>query len=202
MSELMLSVGLAHKFETACNRNRLTLADVDKLCEGDTLARVRDFLKDGAASLVQAAAAVFTIAVDDKRSAKELLVAGKYDWVGDYARQFVEGKKFRLAEVAGEVDLVLVEFQQDPTSEEVLAEFARQDLERPTEEDALRFGEKFPDEQKKYPLVFLHEPWQDPGSDRRVLVLRYDGSERELRYRWFDDRWHRNDRFVARRPRK
>lgn len=143
---------------------------------------------NSAATLVQAEAAIFTIATGDKRSAKELLAAGKYDWVDDYARQFVEGKKFPLASKAEDVDLVLVEFGHDPESEEVLAEFKRQGLERPIAEDALRFGEKFPDEQKKYPLVFLHEPWQDPFGDHVVLVLFYDGSKRRLFYYWFDNR--------------
>src|SRR3989344_8887645 len=89
------------------------------------------WLKNSTTTLVQAATAVFTFAVGDKRSAKELLAAGNYDWVGDYARQFVEGKKFRLEGKAEEVDIVLVEFDHNPTSEEVLAEFGKQGLERP-----------------------------------------------------------------------
>jgi len=202
MSEFLLDVGLAQKLKQAFGRNGWDLAEIDKLCEGDTLARVRAYLKNGVATLVQAATAVFTFAAGDKRSAKELLAAGKYDWIGDYARQFVEGKKFRLAGKPEEVDMVLVEFDHDPTSDEVLAEFARQGLERPTGEDALRFGEKYPDEQKKYPIVFLHEPWQDPDGSRSVLVLSWDDRGRELGCSWFDGRWVRDCRFAARRPRK
>ncbi len=202
MSEFLLDVGLAQKLKQAFGRNGWDLAEIDKLCEGDTLARVRTFLKNGTAALVQAATAVFTFATGDKRSAKELLAAGKYDWVGDYARQFVEGKKFRLADKPEEIDMVLVEFDHDPTSDEVLAEFKQQGLERPTEEDALRFGEKYPDEQKKYPIVFLHEPWQDPDGDRLVLVLSWCDRGRRLRFSWFGNGWGRNDRVAARRPRK
>jgi len=202
MSELVLSVGLAQKIETACNRNNLTLADVDKLCEGDTLGRFKVWLKNGGAALVQATAAVFTFAIGDKRSAKELLAAGNYDWVGNYARQFVEGKKFRLASKPEGVDMVLVEFDHDPTSDEVLEEFAKQGLERPAEEDALRFGEKFSEEQKKYPIVFLHEPWQDPDGRRDVLVLHFLGRKRGLNAYWFDYGWDRHCRFAARRPRR
>jgi hypothetical protein len=44
MSELVLPVGLAHKLETAFNRNRYTLGEVDKLCEGDKLAQFRKVL--------------------------------------------------------------------------------------------------------------------------------------------------------------
>ena len=41
MSDMVLGVGLAHKFETACNRNNVTLADVDRMCGGDMLAQFR-----------------------------------------------------------------------------------------------------------------------------------------------------------------
>ncbi|MDP3645911.1 MAG: hypothetical protein Q8R25_02390 [bacterium] len=44
MSDIVLGVGLAHKLETACSRNDVTLADVDKMCEGDTLAQFRQVL--------------------------------------------------------------------------------------------------------------------------------------------------------------
>ncbi len=202
MSEFLLDVGLAQKLKQAFGRNGWDLEEIDKLCEGDTLARVRACLKNGTATLVQAATAVFTFVIGDKRSAKELLAAGKYDWVGDYARQFVEGKKFRLADKPEEVDMVLVEFNHDPTSDEVLAEFARQGLERPTEEDALRFGEKYPDEQKKYPIVFLHEPWRGSHGGLDVLVLRWGDRGRKLYCSWFGRRWRRDYRFAARRPRK
>jgi hypothetical protein len=145
---------------------------------------------------------VFTIIVGDRRSAAELLAIGNYDWIGNYARQFVEGKQLRLAEATEEVDLVLVEFDHDLTSEAVLAKFRELGLVRPTEEDALRFGAKFPAEQTKYPLVFLHPSVMGP--DGRLSVLALSGSEergRGLRFAWSGGRWSRGERFVARRPR-
>src|SRR5262245_55879158 len=98
-------------------------------------------------------AAVFTVVTGDSCSAMELLDAGHYHQVSNPAHLFVRGRRFRLSTVVREVDLVLIEFQHDLRSEEVLAEFSRRGLERPTEEDALLFGEKFPDEQRKYELV-------------------------------------------------
>ena len=44
MSELELSLGLARKLEKAFGRNNWTLADVDRLCQGDTLAQHRKVL--------------------------------------------------------------------------------------------------------------------------------------------------------------
>lgn len=43
--------------------------------------------------------------------------------------------------------------------------------------------------------------WQDPNGNHNVLVLNYNDSKRKLNYNWFDNRWNRNYRFVARRPR-
>ena len=83
-----------------------------------------------------------------------------------------------------EREIVLVKFQHDPTSEEVLAEFERRGLERPTTEDALVFGVTYPDEQRKRLVVFLHEPVRAYGH-RHVLVLHGLARERYLSLSWF-----------------
>jgi hypothetical protein len=144
----------------------------------------------------------FTLATGDGRSATQLLAAGNFDYVGDYARKFVEGDSFPISTDKDEFDIEYVEFDYDPTSEQVLAEFERRGLARPHPEDALRFGEKYPGEQKKGPIVFLHEPWLDPDGSRGVLCLHQGGAERGLGMGWFDDRWLRGCRFPARRLRK
>lgn len=55
-------------------------------------------------------------------------------------------------------------------------------LERPTYEHGLRFAEqhgKTTTSTKKPLVIFLHEPWQGPGRDRRVMCL-----GRRPGYRW------------------
>jgi hypothetical protein len=144
----------------------------------------------------------FTLSTGDGRDGKTLLAAGRFDFVGDYARKFAEGKEFPIATSKDEFDIEYVEFDYDLTSLQVLAEFERRGLARPQPEDALRFGEKYPDEQKKGPIMFLHEPWLDPRGDRRVLCLDRIGARRYLDMGWFDRQWDRDYRFAARRPRK
>ena len=62
------------------------------------------------------------------------------------------------------------------TSEGVLAEFVHCGLERPTYEEALTFGIMYPEEQRKCPIIFLHEPVEIPqakndAGNYGVLVL-------------------------------
>ena len=143
--------------------------------------------------------AVFTVAFGDGQSGKELLEAGRYDWVGEHARTFAESNEFPVSRDPGTADLELIEFDLDFTSPEVLTEFARLKLERPTAEDALRFAKRFPEEQRRRPIAFLHEPWLDPFEGRDVLVLRGDKRGRGLALYWYDDRWYRGVLFAARR---
>ena len=146
----------------------------------------------------------FVFLVGDGRTKEQMLAAGRYDWVGNVAGVFIASPQFRWATAPEEVDIELVEFDNDLTSEQVLAEFAKRGLEEPTEEDALRFGEKYPDVQNDFPIVFLHKAnlWRDPHGYLDVLVLRRHGAQRVLDCCWFDYRWRRYSRFAARRLRK
>ena len=142
---------------------------------------------------------LFSVTFGDGRPGSELLKAGGFNWIGEHARTFAESKGFPVSRDQGTAELELVELELDLTSQDVLAEFARLELERPTAEDALRFGERFPEEQRKRPIAFLHEPWVDPFGGREVLVLRGDKRERGLALYWYDDRWYRGVLFAARR---
>jgi len=75
------------------------------------------------------------------------------------------------------------------TSRQVLAEFARRGLERPTYEDALQFGIQYPERQRKDFIVFPHKSVR--GSDRRgyVLVLGGDADSRILYFIWCGGKW-------------
>ena len=135
---------------------------------------------------------VFSITCGGERTSA-LVKRGKYDWtdgaIGD--------ELFPIApHEPEEREIVLVKFQHDPTSEEVLAEFERRGLERPTTEDALVFGVTYPDEQRKRLVVFLHEPVRVRGH-RFVLVLHGLAGGRYLCLGWFDDGWRRSYGFAA-----
>lgn len=123
----------------------------------------------------------------DGVKASELVKRGKYDWVND----LITDKLFPIEKHASVSRTIeLVEFDHDPSSEEVLAEFRSRGLKRPSYEDALVFGIVYPEEQRKHPVVFLHEPVVAVGS-RFVLVLREDAGYRYLLLHWFGHGWLR-----------
>lgn len=105
-------------------------------------------------------------------TALELVQLGTYGWHSD----LITDNLFPLSphEPVSRI-IELIEFDHDPKTEEVLSDLARCGLERPTYEDALNTGAQRPEQQRKRPIVFLHEPVfaskllvDSPG---RVLVL-------------------------------
>lgn len=127
--------------------------------------------------------------------ASELVKRGKYDWVNDS----ITDKLFPIEKHTPVSRVIeLVKFNHNPTSEEVLAEFERLGLERPTCEDAFIFGIAYPEEQRKHPVVFLHETVR-VGGGRCVLVLRERDHGRDLDLHWFDRGWRRFCVFAAAR---
>ena len=128
----------------------------------------------------------FQITLAGDATASELVLRGQYDWHNNW----ITDERFPIqSHEPIPRTIELVEFDHDPTSEEVLADFARRGLERPTHEDALCFGIQHPEEQRKHPIVFLHEPVLSPGVVRDVLVLRGIVGDRELHLCLFGGWW-------------
>jgi hypothetical protein len=95
-----------------------------------------------------------------------------------------------------EVAFEYVHMDRDASIDEVLAEMDRKGLRPALYEELLGFAEKYPDEQRKYPIVAL-------GSETYVVGYRYvaylwsvDGG-RCLDLGWVDDDWHDGCRFLA-----
>ena len=124
----------------------------------------------------------YRITTGDGRSTEELVVAGEYA----YAHSCVTSDNFPTGHFGGkrEREIVLLEFDHEVTSEEVIAEAALLGLERPVYEDALYFGVECPDVQRERSVVFLHDPW-----------FGFFG-RRELGLEGFDDCWSGNHRFA------
>lgn len=151
---------------------------------------------------------IYILTTGDGRTADQLAAAGKYGWVTSLAELCVDNmlhcETFRLVPKTpkAKVVLELVEFQHEPTGEEVLAEFARQGLERPTREDALYFGEQYPEVQRKFAIAFLHQAWgTSGGSGPWAFTLDYHVRRgRGLTCGWFGrGGWEDVRRFAARR---
>jgi hypothetical protein len=158
----------------------------------------------------KSAANVFSITCEGSYKTSELVAQGKYDWSDNR----ITDERFPIQPHAPVQRVIeLIKFDHDPSSEEVLEEFERRGLERPTYEDALYFGIQHPDEQRKHHIVFLHEPvlgqypiltlhetFQDHDSIRLVFVLREAPGRRYLELDPYVSRWSRRYVFAAVRP--
>jgi len=169
--------------------------DLEKVC--DVLQIIKDkknFAEILLSKIAEKIGYVFKIVCQGSYTASELIRRGKYNWVNDQ----ITDERFPIAEHAPTPRKIeLVEFDYDPTSEEVLKDFRRRGLKRPTYEDGLYLGIQHPEEQKKRPIVFLHEPVQGSDGSLRVLVLHGRSGERRLRLGWFYGGWGRGYVFAG-----
>ena len=140
------------------------------------------------------AGCIYRITAADGRSTEELVAAGTYD----YAHSCLSSENFPARHWGGRRvrEILLLEFDHDVTSEEVLTEAVRLGLEQPMYEDALYFGIEYPEVQRERPVVFLHDPWVGFFGRRDVLCLWSNAGRRELGLEGFDDPWSRNYRFA------
>lgn len=116
----------------------------------------------------------------------ELVRSGRYDWVNPSITDELFPIETR-APVSRTIELI--RFNHYPHSGEVLVEFARRGLERPTYEDALTFGVEHPEEQMKSPIVFLCEPVRADGRLNVIVLRREEEDERYLDLFQFNTRW-------------
>jgi hypothetical protein len=129
----------------------------------------------------------YRITIGDGRSTEDLVAAGAYA----YAHSCLTSENFPARHLGGRRarDVVLLEFDQELTSEDAIAEARRLGLERPTYEDALYFGLEHPDVQRERSVVFLHDPWFGYFGRRDVVCLWTNAGRRELGLEDFDDGW-------------
>ena len=150
-------------------------------------------IADALAEVIQQTKNIFRFIVGQHKTTEEAVKAGNYDW----ANNNVNSRNFPLRpRPVGQKTIEFVEFDHDSISEEAIEKARKRGLERPTYEDALDFGEQYPEEQRKHPIVFLHEPWQSPGGSLLVLVLVNYSSKRNLNLHWFSYRWNRTFVFA------
>lgn len=135
-----------------------------------------------------------TITCHGNATAEQLVAQGEYNGFND----LITNERFRIVphdSVSRQIELI--QFDHDVTSGEVISELERRGLERPSYEDCLCFGIQHPDEQRSYPIVFLHEPVQVPVGLPHVLVLGGGAGSRGLYLGWFVHDWPRHYVFGA-----
>ncbi|MEK7384088.1 MAG: hypothetical protein AAB262_12495 [Elusimicrobiota bacterium] len=95
-----------------------------------------------------------------------------------------------------EVAFEYVHMDRDASTDEVLAEMDRKGLRPALYEELLGFAEKYPDEQRKFPIVALGSE-ADVSCLRHVAFLWDDDDGRHLDLIWVDGDWDGDCRFLA-----
>ncbi len=94
-------------------------------------------------------------------------------------------------------DAVPVSFNREIGSDEAVREMDQMGLRPATMLELLAFGAKFPDIQRKFPIVELASSWVAPGGYRCVGVLdRWSDRRKVFLADWAYD-WHAASRFLA-----
>jgi hypothetical protein len=143
--------------------------------------------------LIQREKNTFYLKPSRHQTTEDAIKAGKYDKVNE----FINSQNFPLRfQTAKKRKIEFLEFNFDPTSDQVISEAHRRGLKRPCYEDALDFGEQYPDIQRDHPIAFLHVPWQDQYGGLAVMVLYGDNKERGIGLNYFHIRWFQSYLFA------
>lgn len=136
----------------------------------------------------------FAVTVNRDLSLADMIAAGQYDWLdsGITAERFpVSGSG------ASEVEIVLVHFGRDMSTDAVLKELDVRGYRPAKIEELLALGAAQPELQRQYPIIALASVWRDPRGYRRVAYLDGTGAERYLRLHWYVHGWRDVCRFAA-----
>jgi len=123
-----------------------------------------------------------------------MIQAGNYNWINSD----ITDKHFPV-KGSGKVELnpELIHYGKLISSDEIIQDLDQRGLRPATLAELLAFGEKYPDEQRKYPIVALGSVWQHWGGNRYVACLGCFESERELNLHYCGGDWFENYRFLA-----
>ena len=140
---------------------------------------------------------VFRLTVDYSQLLEHMIITGRYDWTNDD----ITAKRFpTVGEGTIEFEARYFHFNRNISSENAVKEIERADKDNPwvpaRNEHILAFGETFPDEQRKFPIVGLGSVAKVRGH-RYVLGLGRNDSDRGLYLLWWYDDWYPNCRFLA-----
>lgn len=134
-----------------------------------------------------------TLTVNYDISLGTMIAAGNYDWVDDN----IIGKHFPISENGkAEVLVELVHFDRTISTDDATLELARRGLRPATLAELLAYGAKFPEDQRKFPIVALGTG-AVMGGKRHVAVLYRFGVKRYLSLGWAGSDWDDFCRFLA-----
>ena len=142
----------------------------------------------------QASFPSYTVTVNHDQTVKQLIKAGKYDWINDDITDInfpsdEEGK--------AQLEIFLLSFNRHISSEDAIEKIDKQGLRPATLKELLGLGSQHPDLQRKNPIVALGSTWRFPRGYLYVLVLYRNGSRRRLDLTWFEGGWSSRWRFAV-----
>ncbi len=192
MSELMLDVGQANELKMAFRRHGYSEAEVKKLGEGNFLRGVLGLLR-GEYQLTPIAQAVRnTITVVSDLVLQQRIANGKYGWINSNINE----KRFpHDVTTVGEWEYDLYHPNCDISSEDAKSRAEVDGFIVAKAEHLLSFGESFPEEQRKYPIIALGSVCEVDGG-RRVLALWDGDGRRDLRLYCWSAGWDSRCRFL------
>ncbi len=170
--------------------------DIEEVCRIlQVIKDQRDFASAlGRGYQISTASVSCLLTVNYDLSIEEAVELGGYGWKNDnITSSDFPTKRKGTAEVA----LDLIHFPLDISIENVLRELDETGYRPAEPHELLAFGEKYPDIQKKFPIVALASVWQRPGKVRRVPSLDWNGSQRTLNLIWLGSAWSERSRFAA-----
>lgn len=153
-----------------------------------------DALLDKMVEVLASATVGYILLVDYDLSLDVAIKNGEYDYVNDNITE----KNFPTTRkgTAG-LYIELVHLDRAVSSEEAIKELDKRGL-RPAElHELLAFGAKYPDEQKKYPIVALGSLWWPWDGVRSVPSLWSGDGKRSLSPPHFDNDWSASSRFAG-----
>ena len=155
------------------------------------------FVNSASASVaenINVTSVTFRLQVNYDLSVDAAIRDGKYDYVNGNIteKNFPTNRKGTT-----KLDIVLVHLDRNVSSEDAIKELDKLGL-RPAElHELLAFGAKYPDEQRKHPIVALGSVWQHLNGFWIVPYLWHDDSGRRLCLHWFDNDWSASYRFAG-----
>ena len=161
--------------------------------EGSLFLRQEPCWKDPLAELGD----TVIIEVDYSLTLEQMVVAGHYDWKNDA----ITAKNFPVKGTGiVQFEARYFHFDKDASSEAAVEAIVGEDPANPwgpaQTEHTLSYGAKYPEEQRKFPIVGLGSSARVDGL-RSVLCLSEVGSERDLGLGWWGGGWRRHCRFLA-----
>ena len=134
-----------------------------------------------------------TLLVNYDRRVEAGVRVGHYDW---WATDITDNNFPTTQQGTREVFIRLIHLNKIMSIDQVLIELDRMNLRPANLQEGLAFGERYPDVQREFPIIFLGSVWQNPGGSR-CPCLSGGGSGRGLDLSRTDGSWRGICRFAA-----